>query len=83
MLKSKLFMDDERLSKDPRGFYSIRNMPTHEELAKFYNQTYFQDEQFRAKNYQDSYDEKELEHINLINNLLNINMYYTCVQSLF
>ncbi len=62
-------IDDDRIIVDSKGFFSIKNMPTHEEISRFYGEIYFQNEESRAKNYQDSYDEMELRYMDLINNL--------------
>jgi len=64
-------MDDinDAVVLDPAGFISIRNKPTIDELAKFYNELYFQDGSLRPKNYQEEYDEKEMQHIKLMNDL--------------
>lgn len=57
---------------DKTGFASIKNLPSKEELSKFYNQDYFQNDKGRPTTYRDNYDSKELEHINL---LINLNLY--------
>jgi 2-polyprenyl-3-methyl-5-hydroxy-6-metoxy-1,4-benzoquinol methylase len=54
---------------DPAGFISIKKIPTSEELLEMYKNSSHQQEKTRPKNYQDSYNKKELNHINLINEL--------------
>ena len=54
---------------DPAGFVTIKNKPTLEELTKYYHEHYFSDDALRPLNYQESYDNQEIEHINLTNDL--------------
>lgn len=54
---------------DSTGFISIKNLPSEDELNDFYQKHYFQDEKTRPKSYQTMYDEKELKHIDLLNDL--------------
>lgn len=54
---------------DRTGFVSIKNLPTNEELLEIYSKLYYQDESTRSKNYQESYNEKEIQHIELLNQL--------------
>ena len=54
---------------DHTGFVSIKNLPTNEELQEVYSKLYYQDENTRSKTYQESYNEKEIQHIELINRL--------------
>lgn len=66
---------DDEIIKDPIGFFSIKNMPTSEELSKFYNEQYFQNDKSRPKEYQEQYDENEIKHKNLINDLCFFSIY--------
>ncbi len=61
--------DEHETIVDPAGFITIKNKPTLDELTKYYNEHYFSDDALRPRNYQKSYDEQEIEHINLINDL--------------
>lgn len=56
--------------KDPTGFTTIKVKPTIEELKKHYDGLFqnYKHKKIR-KNYQDSYDEIEIKHINLMNDL--------------
>ena len=65
----KKFKKKYKLKVDSVGFRSIKNLPTLEELANFYNKIYFQDDESRPKNYQQHYDRKERKHIKLLNEL--------------
>ena len=60
---------------DSTGFLSIKNMPTNEEIERFYEEHYFQDQKTRPKSYQLDYDERERKHIDLMNDL--------CFQSIY
>jgi len=61
--------DKHETIEDPDGFMTIKNKPSLEELTKYYHEHYFSDDNLRPLNYQESYDEKEIEHINLTNDL--------------
>jgi 2-polyprenyl-3-methyl-5-hydroxy-6-metoxy-1,4-benzoquinol methylase len=58
---------DKETVKNSDGFYSIKNLPTKNELSQFYQKQYFQNETTRPKEYQEEYDEIELKYKNLIN----------------
>lgn len=55
--------------KDKTGFITVKNKPSVEDLERHYNDLYFSDEKHRPTNYQENYDNDELEHINLMNDL--------------
>jgi len=55
--------------KDKTGFITVKNKPSFEELERHYNNHYFSDEKHRPLNYQENYDNDELNHINLMNDL--------------
>ena len=61
--------DEHETIVDPAGFFTIKNKPTLEELTKYYHEHYFSDDTLRPLNYQESYDEQEIDHINLTNDL--------------
>ncbi len=61
--------DEHEIIVDPAGFFTIKNKPTLEELTKYYQEHYFSDDALRPLNYQESYDEQEIDHINLTNDL--------------
>jgi len=61
--------------KDVCGFISIKNIPSPLELEKFYSKHYFQDPETRPKSYQISYDDIEMKHSDLMNDLLFHSIY--------
>ena len=62
--------DGPETTSDSTGVFSIKNLPSMEELTEFYQKYYFQDENVRPKSYQSSYNENEIENINLMNDLI-------------
>jgi len=61
-------MTNNELFSDPAGFRTVKNKPTPDELAKHYD-NYLKESSKRPKNYQESYDAKELQLIRLLNDL--------------
>src|SRR3990172_1918327 len=61
-------VNSKDIISDPSGFKTIKNKPTPEELSKHYN-NYLKTGAKRPKNYQESYDSKELKFIRLLNDL--------------
>ena len=74
-LKDDEYSKNIEMKKDPTGFLSVKNLPSEMELSKFYQKQYFQDDKTRPKSYQITYTEKELKHIDLLNNLLFHSLY--------
>lgn len=60
---------------DPAGFMSIKKIPTSKELLEIYKNSSHQQEKTRPKNYQDYYNEREMQHINLMNELYLFSIY--------
>ena len=63
--------DEKNIIKDPNGFLTIKDKPTLEELKRHYEKLYkeFDGNLKIRKNYQERYDEQEMRHINLLNDL--------------
>jgi len=62
--------DEKETILDPDGFITIKKKPSREEIEKHYSNLYvnYKDKKIR-KNYQEEYDAKEIQHINLLNDL--------------
>lgn len=66
--------EKNELIVDVTGFRTVKKKPTSEELSSYYN-NYLKNEKNRPKNYQDSYDSRELAHIKLLNELCLYSVY--------
>jgi len=62
--------DEKETILDPDGFITIKKKPSKEEIQKHYENFFvnYKDKKIR-KNYQEKYDSKEIQHINLQNEL--------------
>ena len=68
--------DEKETILDPDGFITIKKKPSKEEIQKHYENFFvnYKDKKIR-KNYQEKYDSKEIQHINLQNELCLFSIY--------
>ncbi len=68
--------DEKETELDPLGFITIKKKPSKEEIQKHYENFFmnYKDKNIR-KNYQEKYDSKEIQHINLQNELCLFSIY--------